>query len=50
MKIVKYFDILFIFRPIMFFAIWLMIVIGMYIGSIEIKSYPQWIFTLTLKH
>ena len=48
-KIVKYFDILFIFRPIMFFAIWLMIVIGMYIGSIEIKSYPQWIVTFDFK-
>ena len=43
-KIVPNFDLLFLFRPTMFFAIWLMIAIGMYLYSLHINESPQWIF------
>ena len=43
-KIVSNFDLVFLFRPTMFFAVWLMIAIGMYLSSLQIQEYPQWIF------
>ena len=47
-RVVKNFDVLFLFRPTMFFAIWLMIAIGMYLSSLQVKNYPQWIYTFDL--
>ena len=46
-KIVPIFDILFLFRPTLFFVVWLMVSIGFYLGYLlneNINNY-QWIFT-----
>ena len=50
-KIVPVFDILFLFRPTLFFVVWLMISIGLYLGYLldsETNSY-QWIFNFDFK-
>ena len=43
-KVASNFDLFFLFRPTMFFAVWLMVAIGMYLSSLQIQEYPQWIF------
>ena len=48
-KIVKYFDYFFLLRPTLFFAIWVMISIGMYLAHLEFETYPQWINTVNIK-
>ena len=48
-KIVPIFDILFLFRPTLFFVVWLMVSIGFYLGYLlneNINNY-QWIFTFS---
>ena len=48
-RIVPCFDYLFLFRPTLFFAVWVMICIGMYLAHLEIENYPQWILSVNLK-
>ena len=43
-KVVKYFDIIFLFRPTLFFAIWIMIAMGMYCLEVQVKPGPIWVF------
>ena len=42
-SIVPYLDYIFIFRPTLFFAVWVMVSAGMYIGHSDILINPQWI-------
>ena len=48
-KIVPSFDYVFLFRPTLFFAVWVMICIGMYLAHLEFDTYPQWISTINTK-
>jgi len=48
-NIAPYFDYIFLFRPTLFFAIWVMISIGMYLAHLEFETYPQWINTINIK-
>ena len=43
-KIASKIDILFLFRPTMFFAVWPLISIGMYLSYLNSIEYPQFIF------
>jgi len=47
-NIVPHFDYIFIFRPTLFFAVWVMICIGMYLANIG-NSIPQWETTFNYK-
>ena len=40
-NIVPYFDYIFVFRPTLYFAVWVMICIGMYLAHLD-NSIPQW--------
>lgn len=43
-KIVRYLDYIFVFRPVLFFTVWLVICLGMYIGCLAIyNEIPQWL-------
>ncbi|MBI44615.1 MAG: hypothetical protein CMG66_00415 [Candidatus Marinimicrobia bacterium] len=42
-KIVPYLDTFFIYNPTLFFAVWVMICIGMYIFHSDTLLYPQWL-------
>ncbi|MBI65011.1 MAG: hypothetical protein CMG64_01795 [Candidatus Marinimicrobia bacterium] len=44
-EIVSKIDILFLFRPTMFFAVWPLISIGMYLSYLNSIEYPQFIFS-----
>ena len=42
-SIVPYFDYIFLLRPTLYFAIWVMVVLGMATAKMTIISYPLWI-------
>tara|TARA_Y100000996_G_C22506117_1_gene636446 strand:+ start:255 stop:1241 length:987 start_codon:yes stop_codon:yes gene_type:complete len=49
-KIVRYFDYIFVFRPVLFFTVWLVICLGMYIGHLAIyNEIPQWLIKFDFK-
>jgi len=48
-KIVLSFDYIFIYRPTLFFVIWLMVSLGMYIAYLSNNYNPQWIFKFNFK-
>ena len=41
-KIAPYMDYVFLFKPINFFLIWVLVCIGMYIAQVQVNLYPQW--------
>ena len=48
-KIVLYFDYVFIYRPTLFFTVWVVICLGLYTAYLENDSIPQWMFEFNLK-
>ena len=46
-RIVKYLDIIFLLRPTLFFAIWVMISIGMYCLEIQVNIDPVWLINFS---
>ena len=42
-RIVPYFDYFFLLRPTLYFAIWVMVVLGMSTAKMNIVEYPLWI-------
>ena len=48
-KIVSKIDILFLFRPTMFFVVWPLISIGMYLSYLEFMQYPQFILSCDIR-
>ena len=42
-SIVPYFDYFFLLRPTLYFAVWVMVVLGMAIAKMSLHSYPLWI-------
>jgi len=48
-KIVLYFDYAFIYRPTLFFTVWVMICLGMYTAYLSNHQIPQWMFEFDFK-
>jgi len=48
-RIVLYFDYVFIYRPTLFFTVWVMICLGMYTAYLSNHQIPQWMFEFDFK-